>query len=363
VECGAGVVAASLRVTRVGRCLTTSFPSSPWQELAVIVTPGPDTALTIRNTLMGGRRSGTFTAIGVAAGQPIGPSLLPVVSRCSPRLRASFSRYQARGAAYLAFLGAQALYGALRIGSAGTEVLSPAPSHQLPPRVALRQGLISNLTNPQDGHLFPALLPQFAPEGVANLLVLLVLGLTFAMMTVVWLTGYAYAVSKAGRLPAPAADPPPRRSGNRCRATRTRVAYGNLAPVGPSHGGGRLSCPAASYRLNVMRSPWVVGVETTRKEHRAHSSSRHGVPGPRVLTGVAAAKMRHDRRHRGGRRSIPSIARSTRLRLLFGRRRRPYSLVPASWLLAQLVTDRLQCLSLVFPFGKTRTCSSGSPSS
>jgi len=35
----------------------------------VIVTPGQDTALTIRNTLVGGRRGGIFTAVGVALGQ------------------------------------------------------------------------------------------------------------------------------------------------------------------------------------------------------------------------------------------------------------------------------------------------------
>src|SRR5439155_23604013 len=35
----------------------------------VIVTPGQDTALTIRNALLGGRRGGVFTAAGVAVGQ------------------------------------------------------------------------------------------------------------------------------------------------------------------------------------------------------------------------------------------------------------------------------------------------------
>ncbi len=37
--------------------------------VVVIVTPGQDTALTIRNTLVGGRRGGVLTAAGVAAGQ------------------------------------------------------------------------------------------------------------------------------------------------------------------------------------------------------------------------------------------------------------------------------------------------------
>lgn len=35
----------------------------------VICTPGPDTALTIRNTLSGGRRHGVLTGAGVASGQ------------------------------------------------------------------------------------------------------------------------------------------------------------------------------------------------------------------------------------------------------------------------------------------------------
>lgn len=35
----------------------------------VIMTPGPDTALTIRNSVSGGRRSGVYTGLGVALGQ------------------------------------------------------------------------------------------------------------------------------------------------------------------------------------------------------------------------------------------------------------------------------------------------------
>ena len=35
----------------------------------MILTPGQDTALVIRNTLSGGRRAGTHTAFGVVAGQ------------------------------------------------------------------------------------------------------------------------------------------------------------------------------------------------------------------------------------------------------------------------------------------------------
>ena len=39
----------------------------------VICTPGQDTALTIRNVLGGGRRSGLATAAGVVLGQAVSP--------------------------------------------------------------------------------------------------------------------------------------------------------------------------------------------------------------------------------------------------------------------------------------------------
>ena len=169
--------------------------------VVVIVTPGPDTALTIRNTLLGGRRGGVFTGVGVAAGQATwtiatsaGIAALLVASE--PVFRGV--RYA--GAAYLVFLGAQALRAAARHGGEAPRVSPAAPTAPLAPSVALRQGLVSNLTNPKMIAFFPALLPQFAPHGRGAFAVLLALGLLFSMMTLGWLTGYAFAVARAGDL-------------------------------------------------------------------------------------------------------------------------------------------------------------------
>jgi threonine/homoserine/homoserine lactone efflux protein len=166
----------------------------------VIVTPGPDTALTIRNTLLGGRRSGVFTGVGVAAGQAAwtiatsaGIAALLVASE--PVFRA----VKYAGAIYLAFLGLQALRAAARDGeSPGAVNAAKAPALSTP--VALRQGLVSNLTNPKMIAFFPALLPQFAPHGHGTVVVLLLLGLLFSSMTLLWLGGYAFVVAKAGDL-------------------------------------------------------------------------------------------------------------------------------------------------------------------
>lgn len=51
--------------------MDTSFLTFLSISVLVIATPGPDTALTVRNALVGGRRAGVFTALGVSVGQVV----------------------------------------------------------------------------------------------------------------------------------------------------------------------------------------------------------------------------------------------------------------------------------------------------
>ena len=166
-------------------------------SLLVIVTPGQDTVLTIRNTLLGGRAGGTSTAIGVALGQATwtiaasaGITALLLASE------AALAAIRLAGAAFLLFLGAQALVGAVR----GTGARSVAIAHprRLKPRTALRQGLISNLGNPKMAVFFTSLLPQFVPAGPTAFLTMLGLGLVFCCLTLAWLSVYAVAVGRTG---------------------------------------------------------------------------------------------------------------------------------------------------------------------
>jgi threonine/homoserine/homoserine lactone efflux protein len=161
----------------------------------VIVTPGQDTALTIRNTLLGGRPAGVFTAIGVSAGQAtwtvatsLGIGALLVASE------PAFLALKLLGSAYLVFLGAQALWTAFRPGGKTHAILAAGPRRTLQPLAALRQGLISNLGNPKMLAFFTSLLPQFGD----SFSTLLGLGLVFCSMTLVWLTLYALAIARAG---------------------------------------------------------------------------------------------------------------------------------------------------------------------
>jgi threonine/homoserine/homoserine lactone efflux protein len=165
----------------------------------VIVTPGPDTALTIRNTLLGGRPAGIATALGVVSGQAVwalatSVGLVALLLASEP----AFAAVRIAGAAYLIYLGVQALVAAFRPGGNGR--IEIGPPRDLPRRVAARQGLISNLGNPKMAAFFPSLLPQFVPSGEPTFLPLLLLGLVFCSLTFVWLSAYAVVVARAGDL-------------------------------------------------------------------------------------------------------------------------------------------------------------------
>jgi threonine/homoserine/homoserine lactone efflux protein len=166
--------------------------------ILVIVTPGPDTALTIRNTLLGGRAGGVSTAFGVVTGQAVWA--ITTSAGVAALLLASepaFTAVKLVGAAYLIFLGTQALLAAFRSRGSGARP-DAGPRRALAPAAAYREGVISNLGNPKMAAFFPSLLPQFAPGGEASFWGLLLLGLLFCTLTLVWLTGYAFAVAKAG---------------------------------------------------------------------------------------------------------------------------------------------------------------------
>jgi threonine/homoserine/homoserine lactone efflux protein len=165
----------------------------------VIVTPGPDTALTIRNTLSARRPGGLGTALGVAAGQTIwtvatsaGVAALLVASG------SAFAALRLAGAGYLVWLGGQALWAAVRAREKRAREGAREPSRRLSVSAAFRQGILSNLGNPKMAVFFTSLLPPFAPVGHGAFPALLGLGLLFCGMTLCWLGAYAAVVARAG---------------------------------------------------------------------------------------------------------------------------------------------------------------------
>ena len=163
-------------------------------SIIVIVTPGPDTATTIRSTLLAGRTGGICTAAGIAVGQTVWALATSV--GLAALLVASASLFLAikyLGAAYLIYLGIIALYEALWPPEQGSDIAVENRSHgRVSPWIAFRQGLISDLGNPKMAVFFTSLLPQFG----STFATLLALGIVFAGMTFLWLAFYAAAIHK-----------------------------------------------------------------------------------------------------------------------------------------------------------------------
>src|SRR5579859_5681821 len=98
------------------------------------MTPGPDTVVTIGGTLSGGRRGGVLTALGVFCGQAVWT--LATSAGISALLVASapaFLTVKYVGAAYLVFLGIQALWSAASHRQASKHKPSDPPPANCPP--------------------------------------------------------------------------------------------------------------------------------------------------------------------------------------------------------------------------------------
>jgi RhtB (resistance to homoserine/threonine) family protein len=156
------------------------------------VTPGVDMALVAKNALLRGRRDALLTATGVCIGLLAWTAAAALGIAALLRTSAvAFTALKLAGAAYLLFLGIQALWASRT--RAGTHD-APTPSGRSP----IRQGLLTNLLNPKIAVFFTSFIPQFVEPGDSVLVRSLLLGVLFTLIGLVWLSAYAIAVSKAG---------------------------------------------------------------------------------------------------------------------------------------------------------------------
>jgi threonine/homoserine/homoserine lactone efflux protein len=175
----------------------TNFGAFLGISVLLVVAPGPDTAITTRNALVGGRRAGLFTILGVSFGLAVwtlasGVGVAALLRASEP----AFVALKLVGALYLVVLGVRAIWSALR--RAGGLALDPAARRTIAPRVALRQGALTNLGNPKIAVFFTSFLPQFTPAHHASFLALVVLGLLFCLLGLSWLTIYVLAIARIG---------------------------------------------------------------------------------------------------------------------------------------------------------------------
>jgi threonine/homoserine/homoserine lactone efflux protein len=194
--------------------VTTALLGFALASTLVILAPGPDSMLVMRNTIRGGRRAGWVTACGTLSGLTIWA--LAAALGLSALLRVSHIGYDILrfcGAAYLIWLGATSLAhfrrksaaepGAQAGGSAPAVPGPTVPGLTVPgaarPRRAYLNGLLSNLLNPKISVFFMAFLPAFVPATASAAEFSLVLGLWFIAETGLWLAVVAWLADRGVR--------------------------------------------------------------------------------------------------------------------------------------------------------------------
>ncbi|NLF04430.1 MAG: LysE family translocator [Actinomycetales bacterium] len=203
--------------------------------LVIVLSPGPDTLLVLRNAAAGGRRAAAWTTLGILVGGLAW--LVAVVAGLAALIRSSEAVYGSLrylGAAYLAYLGARSLWGWWRTRDVrvpsfapeegaddgeGRELVAPSdPLGALPadPTVLeerswwgwARQGLTTNLLNAKFAAFLVAFFPQFVLPGMSRVHGTIVLAVVFWAIAVLW---YAAMLVAIGRLATWIARPRVRR--------------------------------------------------------------------------------------------------------------------------------------------------------
>jgi threonine/homoserine/homoserine lactone efflux protein len=201
--------------------MTTALLAFALTATLLILAPGPDSMLVMRNTLRRGRSAGWITACGTLSGLLVWA--VAAALGLSALLRVSHLGYdilRLAGAAYLIWLGATSLgprgrrTNPARPDPGPAPPAPPAPPAHLgrgdpgvgatpgrPPGRAWRgrmylNGLLSNLLNPKIGVFFIAFLPGFIPARASAAAFSLVLGLWFIAETGAWLAILAWLVAR-----------------------------------------------------------------------------------------------------------------------------------------------------------------------
>lgn len=156
----------------------------------LIIAPGPDSLLVLRNAARGGRRAGYLTAAGTLSGLAVWAVAAALgVSALLTASRTGYDILRVAGAVYLIWLGLTA-FGVVR-GGRHARSKAEDSSVRLGWVRTYGAGFLSNTLNPKIGVFFVAFLPTFVPAG-SSAAELLVLGGWFVVETGCWLVFVAW---------------------------------------------------------------------------------------------------------------------------------------------------------------------------
>ena len=161
----------------------------------IVLLPGPDTLVVLRNLTRGGARRGLATVVGVNIGLVLWVAAAAL--GLAAVLRASHVAYDVLrvvGACYLVWLGVLSLKGR-REAAAQHAARRPARRGLL--GSGFGAGLATNLLNPKVGVFFVTFLPGFVPHGYPVAATVVLFGAVFIVLNVAY---FLLLLALAGRV-------------------------------------------------------------------------------------------------------------------------------------------------------------------
>lgn len=152
--------------------------------ILVVIAPGPDTVVTLKNAFAGGLRGGMTATFGIAVGNLVQGTLVALgLGTLIVQSQPVFTTIRWAGVIYLCYLGIQALRSAWR----GDYAAMDAQGADVGAFRRWREGFISNVTNPKVLALYLSVLPQFLDPVTSTPLHALLLAYTVAVLGALWL--------------------------------------------------------------------------------------------------------------------------------------------------------------------------------
>jgi threonine/homoserine/homoserine lactone efflux protein len=133
-----------------------------------MIAPGPDMMFVLATGARGGARIGLLAALGVATSEIVQITAVAAgLSELFVDAPTAFTVLRVCGAAYLLYLGAQALRSARRSGAVPAQADRP-PRPRVSGRYAYLRGFLTNLVNPKMVTFAVAFLPQFVDRSLGH---------------------------------------------------------------------------------------------------------------------------------------------------------------------------------------------------
>ncbi|MEK4229658.1 LysE family translocator [Solibacillus sp. FSL H8-0538] len=156
--------------------------------LFVVISPGIDTALVTKTAISHGQQAGYKTALGITTGSLVHTLAAALgLSAIIMQSAVAFNVIKWVGALYLIYLGVSAFIQLGQKKGAQPKKLSIGGS-------PFKQGLLTNLLNPKVAVFFLTFLPQFVTNEGSAIIQLLAMGLTYAVLSILWFILYVFFI-------------------------------------------------------------------------------------------------------------------------------------------------------------------------